>query len=182
MLYPPGSAALSLPQPHLALDHSRENRAEVLHVSALQLRHDPRVQQHQAEPPEGWLHLHHQRVAQVHDGRPLPAAGAGLGRALHQDVPGVQVSVHKVVNKDLEDRQASEQPIPTKPAHAKPQANSVGLFPDCSLPLLTHITSGGNTVNGFCCRSTLLKQGRYCSLRVSQQSRVKQPCHLLEVR
>lgn len=100
--------ALSLPQPHLALDHSGENGAEVLHVGALQLRHDPRVQQHEAEPPQGRLHLHHQRVAQVHHGRLLPAARAGLGRALHQDVPGVQVSVHKVVDEDLEDRQVSQ--------------------------------------------------------------------------
>ncbi|KAI6079876.1 Trichohyalin-like isoform X2 [Aix galericulata] len=91
--------------PHLALHHSGENGAEVLHVGALQLRHDPRVQQHEAEPLQGRPHLHHQRVARVHHGRLLPAAGAGLGRALHQDVPGVQVSVHKVVDEDLEDRQ-----------------------------------------------------------------------------
>lgn len=42
-----------------------------------------------------------------------------MGRALNQDVPRVQVSVDKVVNKDLENGQVLEQLIPTKPAHAK---------------------------------------------------------------
>lgn len=106
-------------RPYLALDHSCENRSEVLQVSALQLRHDPRIQQHQAEPPEGWLHFHHKRVTQVHDGCLLPAAGADVGCALDQDVPRVQVSMDKVVNKDLEDGQVLEQLVPTKHAHTK---------------------------------------------------------------
>lgn len=104
-------------RPHLALDHSCENRPEVLQVSALQLCHNPRVQQHQAEPPEGWLHFHHERVTQIHDGCLLLAAGAEVGRALNQDVPRVQVSMDKVVNKDLEDGQVLEQLVPIKHAH-----------------------------------------------------------------
>lgn len=116
-------------RPHLALDHSCENCSEVLHVSTLQLRHDPCIQQHQAELSEGWLHFHDERVTQIHNGRLLFAAGADAGCALHQDVPRVQVSMHKVVNKDLEDEQVLDL-IPTKPAHTKPQADSMD---SCSL-------------------------------------------------
>lgn len=129
----------------LALDHSCENRPEVPHVSTLQLCHDPCVQQHQAEPPQGRLHFHHECVTQVHDGCLLLAAGAGVGRALNQDVPRVQVSMDKVVNKDLEDGKALEPLIPTKPTHTK-TAGQQQRFVSGLFTIIKYITLGSRPV------------------------------------
>ena len=69
----------------------------------------------------------------------------------------MQVSMDKVVNKDLEDGQVLKQLIPTTPAHQNSQANSRGLFLVCSLSLLMCITLGSNTANGFCWKPAVLK-------------------------
>lgn len=63
-----------------------------------------------------------------------------MGRALNQDVPRVQVSMDKVVNKDLEDGKSLRaahynQTYPQQNL----QANSKGLFLVCSPSLLMYI-------------------------------------------
>lgn len=85
--------------PHLSLHHSSEHGTEVLQVGSLQLGHDARVQQHQAQGVQRRPQLQHQRVTHIHCCHLLRARPA-----LDQDVPGVQVGVHEVVDKDLEDR------------------------------------------------------------------------------
>jgi len=99
--------------PHLMQHHSREHGPEVGEIVVAELGHDAGVQQHQLERTPVRPEADHHRVPQVGEGGltgGLPRCTGTVGGAgkrsptVDQNVPGVEISVDKVVHKHLECR------------------------------------------------------------------------------